>query len=562
MKTSVLQKKIVWWFATLSVAVLLCLSAFYMVSVRKVAQTSENYVTQVSSNILTTLQNTFLNLEHCAVTLSSSDEVQAMFAQDNLLDYHTYAQEVQQVLDASYQPDELVENILIFDTDSHYYRLRGELGNTSCTRVGYLITQSDEKNYSVELTGVQYVGYVVDILGEDGQAQGYIVFLIRSAALEQLFYAYTDQDAAHISFVAKGEVLVSTNAALCGQSAQVLAEQSNVYLTAQVGYTPFEIIITDQPKAVQQVRYTFIITLCLVGGLLTLILLLFYLQLNKYFFRPVLRVIDNLQDMGAGRNVLHLQNTNEPQDFAQLVGEINEMISRLDQNAKEMLRLQRTTQMAEIEKQRLDIELLKKQINVHFLINTLSVIKRLSERGDSQDASALCIGLAQLLRYANSAEPYIQAVEEFHMMEEYLNVMRLRQAHAFTWEFVIDERVDTLMMPRMLIQPLVENAITHGLEANGGGHITLRAKVYETSLCVQVCDNGRGVPPQQLHAMQHALQHAADTSDVPDGLQHISLGNIQKRVRYFCGEGYGLQISSVQGAGTIATLTLPLIYDE
>ncbi len=561
MKSGFVQKRIYWLFAGLSLAVLLCFSWFYVVSLRQVEQTNETYVAQVSVNIMATLQNTFLTVEHCAVNLATSQAVSDLLAQDSLLAYHTYALEVQQVLDGTYQPDDLVENILIYDQSNHYYRLRGELGNTACDRIGFLLAEAHEDVLSVQLTGVEYIGYIVDIYSDEDVVIGALVFLIRSEVLEDLLCAYTDTDNAQISFVSSGTVLVSSDASLCGQTAQALEAQSNTYLSERIGYTPFEIVVVDQDAAVRRVRDTFLATLAIACVVLCIIVLTFYIILHRHFFSPVLQVIDNLQSMGATRKEQLVKTGTQPQDFARMVEEISEMIARLDQNAKEMLALQSTTQMAQIEKQTMDIELLKKQINVHFLINTISVIKRLSERGDSENAGVLCIGLAQLLRYANSTEPYVQAVEEMHMMEDYLKIMRLRQPRGFTWTFALDEQIDALMLPRMLIQPLVENAITHGIEQMDGGEVVIRAQVSDTCLTVQVQDNGNGISIGDLRVLQATLDSAASDSGLPEGFKHISLGNIQKRVRFFCGDDYGLQLCSTQGEGTTATLTLPLIEE-
>jgi len=209
---------------------------------------------------------------------------------------------------------------------------------------------------------------------------------------------------------------------------------------------------------------------------------------------------------------------------------------------------------AELEKERTLGLLLKKQISAHFTVNTLNAIRALIRKGKKDEAAGICDELSTLLRYANAGERSIPLMEEFFVLEQYIGIMQARYPDTIEAEVETDDAYAEILIPRMCLQPLVENAIRHGL-AGGKGRLSIRAELTEKELLIRVKDDGKGMPKERLLEVRKGLQDAEDVEDAD--LNGIALKNVQRRIRMVCGEDYGLTIVSSTERGTEVTVHLP-----
>ena len=208
---------------------------------------------------------------------------------------------------------------------------------------------------------------------------------------------------------------------------------------------------------------------------------------------------------------------------------------------------------------------LQNQINPHFLYNTLEAIR----------SDALCAGidsiantteaLATFFRYTISDMGSLATVEaELDNIENYFRIQQYRFGEKFTMDVAYsqDDDILSLKLPKLTLQPIVENAIFHGLESRAeGGKIDISLEITERSLYISVRDNGIGIPPEKLEEINDKLEHVSlsggsETSHKKGG---IALNNIARRIRLLFGEDYGLHIYSVSGMGTDVRLKIPII---
>ncbi len=530
--------------------------AFYLRTSAEITQTNQKYVSQVSDRIIDTMEGTFLGLEHVAVALSVSEQVKEFVLEEEPIIYHQKAGEVKEILEAIYQPDGLVDDILIYDMDGVYRRFRGELGNTAANRIHYLVNPNQmPQHIAVQLEGISYIGYITGIY-QDRVKIGYLVFLMQSSRLESLFQSYDTTGTLQIGLVADDMLVAANKGDYLNQSVTEF-RQDATYSIRQVGLTPFQVLVADDGETLRQSRRSFLYATSVTIMLLLMLMLLFYRLLHKLFFRPMLGLMENARQISAGSGQDRLKPTGE-EEFDRLVYQINSMISRLEENSRTLFEMQYKMQNAEIEKQRAIIISLKKQINAHFTVNTLNVIKRLNEMGENHKAAEMCNGLSYLLRYANGGEEYIGGLEEMFVLEKYVDIMRIRYPERFVAVFDVDDRMDDVMLPRMLVQPIVENAISHGLAFAKQGRLHISATVGERNLIIRIEDNGCGIGGEKLTDLRKKIAEAPRQPWVAAGIEHIALLNIQKRVVSQFGEEYGLTIDSTVDQGTVAQLTLPV----
>ena len=194
-------------------------------------------------------------------------------------------------------------------------------------------------------------------------------------------------------------------------------------------------------------------------------------------------------------------------------------------------------------------------------MNSLNAVRALIKKKENERAEEICDGLCVLLQYANAGDATISLLDEFSVLEQYLAIMRARYPGKFTTSLEFDDALAEVQIPRMLLQPLVENAILHGFQSREGGAIHIFCESQPEGILLRVADNGCGMDEETLQALQARLQ-SQPGDDMAQGLSHVALPNIQKRIQANFGPAYGVRIESRQGKGTTVTVTLPSYKEQ
>ncbi len=320
---------------------------------------------------------------------------------------------------------------------------------------------------------------------------------------------------------------------------------STVMLVIAVAFLTLYYFKTSSYELPMVYRISFLLViLVLLGAVIT-----FLHFWRKHIVEPISKIIANTRIDSK----TPLNHTGE-EYLDGLVDHINLILSKISDRDSELFESQIMVKEAEVEKERTLISLLKKQINAHFTVNTLNVVRALINKNDKEQAIIICDNLSSLLRYANAADEYISLSEEFMILSQYVAIMQIRYPNMITFEVEEDDDYSEIQVPRMLIQPIIENSIIHGLLLKPGV-ITVRARVSD-KIEIDVVDNGVGMSKEKEEAVSDSLMYA-DSFDESD-LNHIALVNIQRRINMICGPKYGLSIHSSEGLGTIVTVELPL----
>jgi two-component system LytT family sensor kinase len=193
------------------------------------------------------------------------------------------------------------------------------------------------------------------------------------------------------------------------------------------------------------------------------------------------------------------------------------------------------------------VEALASQINPHFLFNTLTSISSLI-RSQPETARVLIVKLSGLLRrLLRAQEHFVTLREELDAIDEYLDIEHIRFGPRLRIEKHVDAGCYDVLMPSMLLQPIVENSIKHGIEPKlGEGTITIRTARNDGHIIIDVIDNGVGVGPDQAIRIKGS---------------GIGLRNVNERLRVIYGSNYQLQLDSVPGQGTCARIVIPELSD-
>lgn len=209
-------------------------------------------------------------------------------------------------------------------------------------------------------------------------------------------------------------------------------------------------------------------------------------------------------------------------------------------------------QVREAEKVRSEYDFLQAQLSPHFMHNTLLAIKSLMAMGRLEEASGMMSEFVELIYIPTTSEiPLVPLREELHLLENFVSIMNCRTDKDVAFIYDIPERLEEVLVPRMILQPLVGNSIFHGFaEKEDGCRITIRAQVKGRIFEIAVEDNGEGISPARL-------QDISTDQYAPAGHHHgVGIQNVKKRLRIVYGGGSGVVVQSVYGRFTRVILRM------
>lgn len=239
----------------------------------------------------------------------------------------------------------------------------------------------------------------------------------------------------------------------------------------------------------------------------------------------------------------------------------NDEIGRLGNSFNHMIKeISNLIDMVYVEQQRkreAELITLQAQIKPHFLYNTLYTIQWMAQEHGAKDVVAILGALANLFRIGLSKGKEIISVhEELEHVQSYLAIQKARYEDKLTYEVNFDEEILNYNVVKLILQPLVENAIYHGINAQrGGGKITITGKVQDGKLYFSVVDNGVGITPEKLKGIRELL----DSNHVESVKVGFGIFNVNERIRLSFGREYGLVYSSVYQEGTMVEVWHPLL---
>lgn len=315
----------------------------------------------------------------------------------------------------------------------------------------------------------------------------------------------------------------------------------NVYLrqSPDTGFT----LALRQPKVYTREVMATVYSTCAAMGILCLLLgLLCAWLLSRYLSKPVNELDEAMKRVEKGDYAAELSSDRED-EMGRLTASFNRMTREYRQNLERSV--QRERELNETE-----LSMMQAQLNPHFLYNTLDSIKWLGVTNGVPQVAAVASGLAVLLRAGISGDRLITLERELELLEKYLDIQSLRFEDLFAWEIDVDERFQHCIVPKLILQPLVENSIIHGVANMDDGYIKLSAREKSGTLILSVQDNGVGIPQDVLDWLNDPDR------DVPGG--HLGLKNVDRIVRLYYGGDYGISAYSAVGEGSRVELRLPM----
>lgn len=541
----------------LSTAMIIMWLLFYAFINRVIMQQVMRSMEHVSEQIISEMEKSFLNLEEVSFEIKHDEDIKETLKQKDHSLVVEYAGRVEEKINQLAKDNMFVDNLIVYNTPGDFYRFAGNLDNTSIKYVMQVVERNELKSHiQIKVEAKNYIGYVSDIY--DGNDKiGAIVILTEEEEVYRLFERESKNEKLRIALAADNRVILSNHPDFIDKDASVIEAESKYCLYRKVGFTPFGVLVSYEDSN-HYISIIFFFAMLIMALILFAILEVFIYFWRKKFFLPIQSVITEVESFEGGKGE-HLELTGM-EHFDGLVRGINEMVERIEQKEKEVFDASYSLQEAELKKQRALVVSLKKQISAHFTVNILNIIKALAVSGENEKAGVLCDGLSFLLRYANAGDSFISGMDEFFVLTKYAEIMEVRYPGRFTVDIDMVDELEEIELPRMLLQPIIENSIVHGIvggKTEQGGEVHVYAEILDDKVKFIIEDNGCGMKPSVLNELRENIA-CADLNDVEvEGLSHVALVNIERRIHSYFGNEYGISVESEQNKGTSITVILP-----
>lgn len=338
------------------------------------------------------------------------------------------------------------------------------------------------------------------------------------------------------------------------QSSKLEQEYDGNYLiqVSQENYNLEAFVLVSQ-SLLTATQKALIRTLLIIMVAMILAIIVLVLFVSQWMTKPVEEMSSTITRIKNGETQLRVRPVGWSQELTTLGTEFNEMLDRMEIMAQEELQHKMLVE-------RTEYKMLQAQINPHFLYNTLDTMSGIANAQNCPLVSGMCRSLSAIFRYSlNMTDELSTLQNEMAHVRNYLYVMDVRNGSSIAYDYQIDS--DTLQdpMPRICIQPVVENALTHGLRnvRRKDKKLLIRSEHVGENLVITVQDNGAGMDAE---AMNRLLEQN-DMKRVESGVS-IGILNVNARLKKLFGKEYGLHIESTVGEGTTVTITVPAVLEE
>ena len=392
---------------------------------------------------------------------------------------------------------------------------------------------------------------------------GYVVIAMRPRSFNAIFSRFAPSENAIFYMTdGAGNILASGG---CGEAeiGRVMAAPHSdgerlrldgkeyVYLERPVAEMGYEIVyllpVTDLTK---DIRNVVIINLIIFTATMAV-----YLALSVGTYRTIVQPISRIAAFAAGigrgktGERLSLEVHNE---LAPIVGSINSMLEENEQTTAELLKAQGDLYEAELAHNKARLDYLQSQINPHFLYNTLESIRSIADVAGIPEISTIALAMSRCFRYSISSGEIAPLGRELACVSDYFQVISVRFQGRFTLHIQCPEALQALPVLKMLLQPIVENAVKHGLERRRGpGQVRIRCARKGEHLHLRVENDGLGMTPEALANLRASLAEGAN-------VKSVGLPNTLRRLQSFYGPACAFTVESGVEWGTAIEIRLPI----
>ncbi len=280
--------------------------------------------------------------------------------------------------------------------------------------------------------------------------------------------------------------------------------------------------------------------------LILIISMIFVYSLSRRITRPLNNLVKTMRDSKGDNLKYHPLQEDGSYETNVLTKAYNRFITKIDQYTEKLVYEQQ-------ERRKADLNALQMQINPHFLYNTLSSIKYLAKMNRTDQVDETINSLISMLQSTlGSTEDRVTVEQEIETLQHYVNIKQIRYGEQIAVHYEIEESCSELLVPKLIIQPFVENAFFHAFPGCPSGNIQVFIRRQDEFLIIEIIDDGIGMSAVEDQINEQKRQH----------LSGIGINNVHSRIQLLFGSPYGVRIESEPGYGTVVRITLPILEKQ
>ncbi|WP_313076188.1 sensor histidine kinase [Lacrimispora sp.] len=536
----------------------------YYYSKKMLTEKTNDYLKNLASVTLSKIDSTVLDIENVAFYINGNENVQTSLKNEN----HTAGDRVAYYRNYS-GIREILSSYVLLRQEINAISIRSEFGREytyTKTRYGPPLDIAGyirgEKQYWV--VDKNHIVLMKQLNAFSSQSLlGYIALDVNARSLYDIIADIDLTQSGRIFLVnEEGRILVTESEVSSGELLgepyrKYFGQEEAFYNNVRVGNTYYSVYNSGAISngwhmmlAIPRDYYmrditrlqNAILPIALVTAFVTAMLSIF---VARGITRPMRNLSQAMEDFGQGNFDINCQVDSED-EIGRLSHTFNQMV--MDMNS-----LVNTVYEQKVMKQEAQMKSLQMQINPHFLYNTLDTINWMARIQNVDEIGDMVAALSSMMRYSLEKKSFVQLREEVKSLRDYLAIQNYRYEDKMEAEIEIGEELMIFYIPKLLIQPILENAIVHGIEEKlDKGHILITAKREGEDIYIQVEDDGVGMTEE---SMSHILME--DYSIENRGHTSIGVVNVNRRIQMIYGKDYGLLVQSVLGAGTKVTIHIP-----
>ncbi|MEW9052701.1 MAG: histidine kinase [Neobacillus sp.] len=348
---------------------------------------------------------------------------------------------------------------------------------------------------------------------------------------------------------------------ITNESPTLLLNDQEYMVTRQTSYeTGWSLIILTPIRALTEGVSILRAGIILSGIIGFIIFFISTFLLSTYITRPIIKLTETMQQASTGSLTMNPSVTT--------VNEIKELNSTYNQLVKETNHLIKMVYEKEITRSRSELKALQAQINPHFLFNTLDALRWTLEDKGEEDLAEFVVSMSELFRYTITKQTdgdWVTIKEEIHHIENYMEIIKMRFGDHLKWKLNLPAEWEKVKIPKLLIQPLVENAVLHGA-GNTARDCTISVSILSPAdpdyLQIVIADDGPGISQEKLERIRQAMRSGEVISQNKGNGMAIS--NVHKRLELYYQDRLksGLAIMSEVGRGTSVSFVIPVNGEE
>lgn len=523
-------------------------------------QYSEGIIAQMNLAI----NKSFQNIRSIAYQLSLGSNIENYLLPENDFALYQDHQYFKQSINTMILCDEHILDIALYRADSrimyHYLKDNAELNQVLAYNRSYFEGEKQIPSFRVIYNEEKTVSYIVYVQP--------VKFLSRATTYwkEQIgcLLIFVDDNlindilAEHDTDILSGVYLLDSQDVIVDGIGKWIDDMEKKQLEIQpiadtgwkIGYSLNDHTLFQRYNTL---RYM-VATSIMIAVLLFFVLFFVY---NHYIVRPVSnlhRQIAFVMSGGLNKRI----SVERKDEIGSIAKVINTMLDHQKEISYRMLHTQQELYEAKLKERENELRILENQVNPHFILNTLQCICGIATIYDAQEIIDTATAMGRIFEYSLRAQESVTLRQELNIVLEYLEIVDIRFARRFLWDVDIQDKLLDIKMPKMILQPLVENAIYHGLEKKEHGIVQIFCEEGAGDLWIHILDNGAGIEETRLIELKKLLEDEREMQYISMKVKRIGIANTCLRIKNFFGDAYGIEIDSTVESGTEVTVHIPV----